>query len=70
MVSVLTPPPEYLQLAKEHIAYAEAEVRRQVTRITRLHAVGADTADAEKLLSTFQRTLDAMRHHLDVESRA
>ena len=62
-------PPEYLQVAKHHIATAEREIARQRTRIERLRTLGMNTSDAENLLDTFSQTLLVMRYHVDAETR-
>jgi hypothetical protein len=61
-------PPEYLQLAEQHLLKVEREIVLQRQRIARLRAVGADTSDAEALLSTFNNTLVVMQRHLHVET--
>ena len=62
-------PPEYLQVAEQHIARAEREIARQRARIERLRAVGMNTSDANTLLDTFSQTLLVMRYHVDAETR-
>ena len=58
-----------LERARHHIAAAETRVMRQSALVAVLAQQGCDTEDAQKTLLVFQDALDAMRHHLAVETR-
>jgi hypothetical protein len=55
-----------LEMARRHVAEAEARIARQHRIIDRLRRCGASTALAEQLLASMVETIALMRAHRDM----
>jgi hypothetical protein len=62
-------PLQALDQARRHVGEAEHRVVEQRHRVESMRREGHDTEGAEELLNTFEKTLDAMREHLESEKR-
>jgi len=56
--------PEHYELAKRHIAQAEARIARQREIVGKLAAAGSDVSVAQGLLETMEKSLKEMQVHL------
>jgi hypothetical protein len=58
-----------IEAAQRQVADAQLRVMQQKALVAALAAQGADTAQAQTLLATFEKLLEAMRHHAAVEAQ-